>query len=170
MRLFREQGYASTGLQQILAESGAPKGSLYYYFPGGKEELGRAAIEHAGTRIAEMLSEAEARHPDDPAAFVTRYCKTMAGWMKESGFQSGCPVATTLLETAPQSPEMTAAGNRVFDSWIEIMARVFAADGSPRRSARRQAEQLLASMQGALLLARVRRSVRPILDIAARVP
>lgn len=166
MRLFREQGYASTGLQQILAESGAPKGSLYYYFPGGKEELGQAAIELAGEKIAAMLSEVEAKHPDDPRAFVTRYCKTMAGWMAESDFQSGCPVATTLLETAPRSPALTAAGNRVFDSWVAIMARVFATSLGSKREATRRAEQLLASMEGALLLARVRQSVRPILDIA----
>lgn len=168
MRLFREQGYASTGLQQILAESGAPKGSLYYYFPAGKEELGRAAIARAGELIAEMLAQAEAAHPSDPRGFVSRYARTMAGWMAESKFQSGCPVATTLLETTPQSPELTAAGNQVFDSWVEIIARVFTASGLSRRDAKREAQQLLATMQGALLLARVRGSTRPILDIPKR--
>lgn len=166
MRLFREQGYASTGLQQILAESRAPKGSLYYYFPGGKEELGQAAIELAGARIGEMLSETAAASPDDPRVFITRYCKTMAGWMKESGFQSGCPVATTILETVPASPAMTETGNQVIDAWIGIIADVFAASGLPTAEAKSRAQQLLATMEGALLLARVRQSVRPILDIA----
>lgn len=166
MRLFREQGFASTGLQQILAESGAPKGSLYYYFPGGKEELGQAAIELAGEKIASMLRRHEAKHPDDPRAFVTGYCKTMAVWMAESDFQSGCPVATTLLETAPRSPAMTETGNRVLDSWIEIIARVFHASGIPPREAKVRGQQLLASVEGALLLARVRQSVRPITDVA----
>lgn len=168
MRLFREQGYASTGLQQILAESGAPKGSLYHYFPEGKEELALAAVERAGELIAEMLTAAAEAHPDDPGAFTRRYCRTMAGWMAESEFQAGCPVATALLETAPGSPDMTAAGNRVFDRWIEIIAEVFVAAGSTRREARIEAQQLLGSMEGALLLARVRGSTRPILDIAKR--
>jgi len=57
MRLFRKQGYASTGLQQILADSGAPKGSLYHYFPGGKESLGEAAVAMAGRLIGEMLTD-----------------------------------------------------------------------------------------------------------------
>ena len=109
MRLFRRQGYASTGLQQIVAESGAPKGSLYHYFPSGKEALGEAAIALAGGMIREMLAGLAARHRE-PKAFLRAYCKVMAGWMEESGFRSGCPVATTLLETAPQSPAITAAG------------------------------------------------------------
>ena len=100
MRLFRRQGYASTGLQQIVAESGAPKGSLYHYFPNGKEALGEAAVTLAGRLVREMLEGHAAKHAD-PVAFLRAYCRTMAGWMKESRFRSGCPVATTLLETAP---------------------------------------------------------------------
>ena len=109
MRLFRRQGYASSGLQQILADSGAPKGSLYHYFPGGKEALGEAAVEMAGVMIQQMLGELAVRHRE-PKAFLRAYARTMAGWMEESGFQSGCPIATTLLENAPRSSAISAAG------------------------------------------------------------
>ena len=88
MRLFRRQGFASTGLQQILDESGAPKGSLYHYFPGGKEALGEAAVELAGTLVQETLVDLAKRH-EEPSAFVRGYCRVMAGWMAESGFRSG---------------------------------------------------------------------------------
>src|SRR5262245_65389940 len=98
MRLFRRQGYASSGLQQIVAESGAPKGSLYHYFPNGKEALGESAVVLAGGLMRETLEELAAKHRE-PAAFLRAYCKVMAGWMEESGFASGCPIATTLLET-----------------------------------------------------------------------
>lgn len=165
MRLFREQGYASTGLQQILAESGAPKGSLYHYFPGGKESLGEAAVSLAGSRIDEMLTNLATRYPRNAKAFVTGYCKVMAGWMEESQFYSGCPVATTLLETVPQSPALTEAGARVLDTWIATIARVFVASGIEKRPARERAQFLVAAMEGALILSRVRRSARPILDI-----
>ncbi len=166
MRLFREQGYAATGLQQVLQESGAPKGSLYHYFPGGKESLGEAAVVLAGSLIDEMLSDLAAKHPSDPKAFVLGYCKTMAGWMRESDFHSGCPVATTLLETVPQSPRMTQVGRDVFDSWIGTISAVFVASGLPKRRAREKAQLLIAAMEGALVLARVRMSTRPILEIA----
>jgi TetR/AcrR family transcriptional repressor of lmrAB and yxaGH operons len=166
MRLFRRQGYAATGLQQILAESGAPKGSLYHYFPGGKEELGEAAVVLAGRLVEEMLAELAERHPADPAAFVAGYCKVMAGWMKESGFESGCPIATTLLETVPESPTMTATGRKVLDGWIETIAHVYAASGAQKREAKARAQLLVSTMEGALIQARVRGSARPILDIA----
>lgn len=165
MRLFRRQGYASTGLQQIVAESGAPKGSLYHYFPNGKEALGEAAVALAGDLMREMLAAHAAKHAA-PAAFLRAYCKTMAGWMEESGFQSGCPVATTLLETAPGSPSITTAGAAAIDGWIEVIGGVFERAGSAPREARSRAQLVVAAMEGALLLARVRRSTRPILDVA----
>ena len=165
MRLFRRQGYASTGLQQIVAESGAPKGSLYHYFPSGKEALGEAAIVLAGGLIREMLADLAARHRE-PKAFLKAYCKVMAGWMQESGFRSGCPVATTLLETAPQSPTITAAGQRAIDEWIDVVAGVLAKGGIEPREARSRAQLILAAMEGALILSRIRRSTRPILDVA----
>lgn len=165
MRLFRRQGYASTGLQQIVVESGAPKGSLYHYFPSGKEALGEAAIGMAGGMIREMLSDLAARH-SEPKAFLRAYCKVMAGWMEESGFHSGCPVATTLLETAPQSPTITAAGRRAIDEWIDVVAGVLSIAGMGRREARSRAQLIIAAMEGALILSRIRRSARPILDVA----
>jgi TetR/AcrR family transcriptional repressor of lmrAB and yxaGH operons len=165
MRLFRRQGYASTGLQQIVAESGAPKGSLYHYFPAGKESLGQAAVEMAGGMIREMLTSLALRHRE-PKAFLRAWCQVMAGWMRESGFRSGCPIATTLLETAPQSPAITAAGARAIDGWVEVIAGVLARDGTPPREARSRAQLAVAAMEGALVLARIRRSTRPILDVA----
>jgi len=165
MRLFRKQGYASTGLQQVLAESGAPKGSLYHYFPNGKESLGEAAVDMAGALVAEMLTELATKHAQ-PKAFVGAYCRVMAGWMEESRFRSGCPIATTMLETAPQSPSITAAGVRAIDEWMGIIGGVFERNGTTKREAATRAQLLVAAMEGALLLARIRQSTRPILDVA----
>jgi len=168
MRLFRQQGYASTGLQQIVAESGAPKGSLYHYFPSGKEALGESAVVMAGGMVRAMLSDLAARHRQ-PKPFLEAYCKVMAGWMEESGFHSGCPIATTLLETAPQSPAITAAGERAIDGWIDVIGGVLARGGIEPREARSRAQLIIAAMEGALILSRIRRSTRPILDIAKLV-
>jgi TetR/AcrR family transcriptional repressor of lmrAB and yxaGH operons len=166
MRLFRQQGYASTGLQQIVTESGAPKGSLYHYFPSGKEALGEAAVTMAGDMVHAMLADLASRHRE-PKAFMRAYCNVMAGWMEESDFRSGCPIATTLLETAPASPAITAAGQKAIDGWIDVIAGVFAADGLDPPASRRRAQVVVAAIEGALILARVRRSTRPILDCAS---
>jgi TetR/AcrR family transcriptional repressor of lmrAB and yxaGH operons len=167
MRLFRRQGYASTGLQQIVDESGAPKGSLYHYFPDGKESIAEAAVELAGGLLREKLEELAAKHAD-PKAFVSAWCKVMAGWMEEADFQSGSPITTVLLETAPRSRAITAAGQRAIDGWIEVVAGVLQRGGAAatRSEARKRGEMLVAAMEGALILARVRRSKAPILEVA----
>lgn len=166
MRLFRQQGYASSGLQQILAESDAPRGSLYHYFPGGKEELGEAAVKLAAKLMGEMLADLANRHKA-PESFVKAYCRTMAKWMEESDFRSGCPIATTMLETAPHAPGLTRAGVAALDHWIDIIAPVFTTKGVTAKEARAKAQRLVATMEGALLIARIRQSAAPINDIAA---
>jgi TetR/AcrR family transcriptional regulator, lmrAB and yxaGH operons repressor len=165
MRLFRQQGYASTGLQQILVESAAPKGSLYHYFPGGKEELGKAAVMLAGQLMGEMLSDLATKY-EKPAAFVHAYCSVMAKWMEESEFRSGCPIATTMLETAPHSPLLTEAGVEVLDHWISIIAPVFVRSGLSMHDAKLKSQLLIASMEGALLLARTYQHSNVIMAVA----
>jgi len=165
MRLFRRQGYAGTGLQQILSESEAPKGSLYHFFPDGKEALAEAAVELAGRMIGEMLAAHADRHPADPSRFVEAYGRTMSQWMQESGFQSGCPIATVLLETAPGSEPMCRRGQAVFDGWVEIIVGVYRNAGMQNAQALATAQSLIAAMEGALILARVNRSIAPIQSV-----
>lgn len=166
MRLFRRQGYASTGLQQILLESGAPKGSLYYYFPGGKEELAEAAVRLAGRLIAEMLRDTADRSAT-PADFVRMYCAKMAQWMEESHFRSGSPITTVMLETAPMIPSLTQAGAEVYASWEHIIAEVFVRAGMDGAKAQAWAQTLIATVEGALVLARIQQSAAPIRNIGA---
>jgi len=115
--------------------------------------------------MRETLEDLAKRHAT-PRAFLRGWARVMAGWMEESEFRSGCPIATTLLETAPHSPRITAAGERALDGWIEVVAGVLARDGTPPRDARTRAQLVVSAMEGALVLARVRRSTRPILDVA----
>lgn len=120
----------------------------------------------AAQLMGEMLG-GHAKRCRTAAAFVKACCSTMADWMKESQFRSGCPIATTMLETAPHSPELTRAGRDALDRWIAIVAPVFRADGASVSEGRSQAQRLIAAMEGALIVARVRQSTAPILDIAA---
>ncbi len=166
--LFRRQGYASTGLQEILEKSGAPKGSLYHYFPQGKEQLGEAAVLAAGRAATETLNELAEKHRE-PAAFFKAYLKRLAGWMKSSGYRSGCPIATTILETVPQSAAIAAAGERIMDDWIAVAAGVYERAGVPRAEARARAQFAIAAAQGALILSRLRRSTKPLDDAGKRL-
>ena len=99
--LFRRQGYAGTGLNDIVDASGAPKGSLYHYFPKGKASIATAAIEEAGLRVARTVTDL-AEETGSTAELLRAHARLLAGWMKASRFRDGCPITTVLLEMAPE--------------------------------------------------------------------
>lgn len=162
--LFRRQGYAATGINQIADVAGAPKGSLYHYFPNGKDEIGEAAVRFAGAKVTRTLEQLYERH-GSTAALMKAYGRLLAGWMAESNFSDGCPITTTLLETAPASQPITAAGREAFGSWRDVLVRSLMCDGFAGADARRMATLAVASLEGALLLARVAQSAKPITEV-----
>jgi AcrR family transcriptional regulator len=163
--LFRRNGYAATGINEIAEVSGAPKGSLYHYFPKGKDEIAEAAVRFAGKGVVATLEKLEREH-QSAASMMRAYCRLLAGWMAKSGFRDGCPIATTLLESAPQSSEMAAVGREAFAGWCGVIARALARDGFGKVEARRLATLAVSSIEGALILARVEGSAAPIEDVA----
>jgi len=163
--LFRRNGYSATGINEIAEVSGAPKGSLYHYFPGGKDQIAEAAVRFAGAGVVATLEQLEREHPS-AAAMIRAYCELLAGWMAKSGFRDGCPIATTLLESAPQSAAMAAAGREAFAGWCAVIARALVRDGFGEAEARRLSTLAVSSIEGALILARVEASARPIEDVA----
>ena len=159
--LFRKQGYSATGLKQIIELSGAPKGSLYYYFPGGKESLAAAAVTLAGKAASNTLLSLK-ESTDSPADFIAQYCTLLAKWMEVSEFRSGCPIATTVLETCPQTSSIQEAGKEVFENWISIIGQVYFANGCNEKEARAYAVTCIAALEGALILARTSSSTEPL--------
>ncbi|MBU6395487.1 MAG: TetR/AcrR family transcriptional regulator [Sphingomonadales bacterium] len=166
--LFRRQGYAGTGLSEILEASGAPKGSLYHYFPGGKAEIGAHAVTFAGGLVTGSL-EALAKEHQAPGDLLRAYAAQLADWMAQSAWQAGCPIATVLLETAPGEATITAAGAETLAGWSAVFARSLVAAGVPPERAQRLAGTTIAAMEGALLLARVQQSADPILTTADEI-
>lgn len=160
-RLFRRQGYAATGTNEILAESGAPRGSLYYYFPEGKEEIGAAALEAAGKTVTRTLT-ALAADTSSPADFVRAYLELLAGWLEQSGYRDGCPISTTLLETAPASQKIAAAGQSAFQHWQAAIEEVLTRHGWPEARRAGTANLILSVIEGALILARAAQSPEPL--------
>lgn len=166
--LLRRRGYAATGLAEITAESGAPKGSLYHYFPGGKDQIATEAVRYAGEKVATTLAELD-RAAANPAGIVRAYGRLLAGWMAESGFQDGCPITTTLLETAPTKAEVTQAGQAAFGAWTAIIATRLTAAGLSAERAAHLARFAFMAIEGALIFARVEASDAPILSATEEV-
>jgi TetR/AcrR family transcriptional repressor of lmrAB and yxaGH operons len=165
VRLFRQNGYSATGLADIVKASGAPKGSVYHYFAGGKPAIGEAAVREAGRRILATVQELGAG-ASSAGDLVRRHAELLATWMAQSGFRDGAPMTTVLLENAPQDPRITRAGREAMDAWMaELQARL-EADGVVAEQASRLASLTIAALEGALVQVRVEQSARPLIVAA----
>ena len=145
----------------IVSESGSPKGSLYFHFPKGKEEIGEAALTLAGEAVRQAIAHA-AETSANAEIFLTRVARGMASDLEKSGYREGCPIATTALETAAQSEVLGAATRNAFQKWeLEIKRGLFRF-GMSAGDAELAATMVLSQLEGALLLARTYRSLEPI--------
>ena len=160
--LFRRQGYAGTGVKQIVAEAGAPFGSLYHFFPGGKEQLGAEVIRWSGAIYGQLIdaffepgADPRARRPRTSSPPPPRRCA-------RPDYADACPIATVALEVSSTSEPMREACAEVFDGWIEDAAGRLAACGIPPDRARSLAITMLSSLEGAFVLARALRSTEPL--------
>ena len=162
--LLQRQGYHATGLAQIVAESGAPRGSLYFHFPGGKDELAVSALDASSrvwrARIDEVVAAAA-----DLGQAVEAVCKLLADDLAASRYQRGCPVAAVALEAAATTGPVRAAVESHYAEWAAAIVERVTAAGMPRDAAKQLATFVLASIEGALLLAKVQRSKQPLLTV-----
>lgn len=166
--LLQRQGYHGTGLNELLERSGAPRGSLYHYFPGGKEQIGAEAIARAGEQVAAAVAHLLRAKPSAADA-VEALAALLAAGLEASAFERGCPVATTALEVTPRSEPIRAAVQASFESWLApLRARLEAAGFAPEQAAQR-ADLTIATLEGALVLARARQNADVLRDAGSQL-
>lgn len=158
--LFRRQGFAATGIKAILTAAGAPYGSLYHFFPGGKVELGRAVIEEGGLAY-KALVEAFFHDGVDPVTATREFFDGGAELLESTGFADACPIATIAGEIADTHEPMRVAAAAAFESWMAVLADHLVAHGADRQRAEAAAVELFCLVEGAFLLARTTRSAEP---------
>lgn len=150
--LLREHGASATSIDRVLAHSGAPRGSVYHHFPGGRPQLIEEAAALAGDFVADIIETAGA-----PDAVIDRFFSLWRRWLVDSEFRAGCPiVSVTVANDAPQ----VAAD--VFGRWTEGLAASFAGHGLPEVRARRLAMFVIAAVEGAVVMCRAERSLAPL--------
>lgn len=159
--LLHRHGYYAVGLNQILQESGTPRGSLYFHFPGGKEELACASLA-ASAAQSEAELKAVLEIARDPAEAVNLMCEHTAQTMEASGWQSGCPIATTALEACGESEPVRLIVAAHFEAMTGLIARYLERFGISAEKAAEFGVVVLAAVEGAMLLAKVQRSAAPI--------
>jgi TetR/AcrR family transcriptional repressor of lmrAB and yxaGH operons len=165
-QLFSRQGYEATGVKEIAAAGKAPIGSFYFHFPGGKEELGVAALAHGAEGFAALLRRtlASAEPVEDALAACAHL---LADDLPRSEWADGCPVATTALEAVVRSPALRSAAAAAFEQWQGIIRDRLMDAGVTPDVADETASSALALLEGAEMLARVHANAAPLHHAAA---
>jgi AcrR family transcriptional regulator len=159
--LFRRYGYTGTGLKQIVASANAPFGSVYHFFPGGKEHLGGEVIRRSG-RMYQELVEAVFDAAPDVATGTSDVFTGAAETLRQTDYADACPIATVALEVASTNEPLRQATADVFDSWITAAVQRLVDAGIPPDRARELAISLLAALEGAFVFSRAMRSTEPV--------
>ena len=160
--LFREHGYSGTGFRDVIEHSGAPRGSIYHHFPRGKEQLAADTVAWAAGVIERRLERAAQN--GDPVAALGSFVDAWREILEDSNFRAGCPVVAVAAE-ADAGTTATGAAATAFARWQDVIAHTLLDAGVGRTDARRLATLVIASIEGAILLCRARRDIRPLRDV-----
>ncbi len=154
--LFRRQGYTATGVKQIVEAAGAPFGSMYHFFPEGKEELGSETIRWSGAIYGQLIDLFYVTGAD-PVVATRRFFAAAADTVRETGYTDACPIATVALEVASTNEPLRLATAEVFESWLVALDDHFVDAGLTRPQARNLSVSLFSLLEGAFILARATR-------------
>ncbi|TIN91933.1 MAG: TetR/AcrR family transcriptional regulator [Mesorhizobium sp.] len=166
--LLRQRGYHGTSLNDILSASGAPRGSLYFHFPGGKDQLVIEVTRDSVAEVSERLTEALAAERD-PAVAVHHIYQSVARMLEDNQFSLGCPIAPVVLDSPTDVPELADLCRSAFEQWIGLLRDAFVRAGVPERRAHALALLVESSLEGLMVIARATRDRAPLKAVADEV-
>jgi TetR/AcrR family transcriptional regulator, lmrAB and yxaGH operons repressor len=162
--LVHRRGFYGTSLNEILTESGAPRGSLYYHFPGGKEQLVLEATRQGVAMVTQLLKEALTGSPDI-AEGVRAFVEAAAHMLRDSGYVFGCPVAPIVLDS-PESSTLAEVCQEALEEWERVLVNGLGSAGIEHGHAESLATVIVCCLEGGLILARARRDIAPLDAVA----
>jgi TetR/AcrR family transcriptional regulator, lmrAB and yxaGH operons repressor len=164
--VLRERGAAGVTIDEVLARSGAPRGSVYYHFPDGRNQLIAEALVFAGDAITAVIDEAVGRGGVPLVRkFVGFWERTLAG----SDFSAGCPVVAAAIGSADDDPALTEVAGDIFKRWCAALTHAFVADGFDEADAASLAVTCIAALEGAVVLCRSTRCADPLREVAQQI-
>ncbi|MEM8862710.1 MAG: TetR/AcrR family transcriptional regulator [Chloroflexota bacterium] len=166
--LLEKQGYAATGLNQIVKESATPRGSLYYYFPEGKEELAVEAVTHRMKEAAEF-SRRFLRQIEDPIEAVYQMVLMMAKNMENAGCCGGAPIAAVALEASNSSERLRQACADGYQQLQDVLAAKLVLGGFTTEQASSLAVLINSSIEGAMILGRTNQNAAALRSVAGNL-
>lgn len=168
-KLFRLRGYDGVGLNDIIEESGIPKGSLYYYFPKGKEQLAIEAIYHTAELVVNEIRGSFERF-DDPILGIQHHINQLADIIADSNNILGMPIGTIAGEKYSNSEPIRLACQSAFESWQVVMSTKFLAAGYSEQQSKDFALLINVLIEGGILLSLTTKSGNPLKVIATQIP
>lgn len=168
-RLFMMRGYCGVGLNDIIEESGIPKGSLYYYFPEGKEQLAIAAIDNTKTLVQQDIQRVFDAHSDLVDA-LQAYVYDLSKMFGKGGHIIGSPIGTIVGEKHSTSQPIRQACDSAFQAWQLVYIDKFVSAGYSKSQASKLATVFHAMTEGGILLALTTKSGKPLETIAEQIP
>jgi AcrR family transcriptional regulator len=165
--LFREHGYSGTGFRDVIRHSGAPRGSIYHHFPGGKMQLAVEAVRYAGNFVATGCEAAT--RDGDPIAAVYAFVGWWRRVLEKSDFRAGCPVVAVTVESHEETTMLADAAAAAFQQWQDALAAGLRDAGVPDERAGRLATLIVTSVEGATILCRARRDTTALDDVVTEL-
>ena len=156
VNLLARRGLQSTSFSEVLEDSGAPRGSVYHHFPGGKEQMIGSALGVAGDRAIELLDRKAGAPAEEIASWFLHIWREV---LIRGKFEAGCAVLAVAV--AADSPDLLDQTARVFRTWRQRLAELLEQGGLRAADAARFAALLVASSEGAVVLARAEQSLEP---------
>jgi TetR/AcrR family transcriptional regulator, lmrAB and yxaGH operons repressor len=163
IELLRERGYAGTSFGDVIAHSGAPRGSIYHHFPGGKEQLVSEAVQRYAAMTLHAINQAA--ESGSAVDTVRVFIETVRSGLKASDFRFGCAIAGVVLDLTADETALLQLTADSFRAWRSRLAAAFRKDGATEAQARRLGTLVVAAVEGALILARAERDTTSITDI-----
>jgi TetR/AcrR family transcriptional repressor of lmrAB and yxaGH operons len=164
--VLREKGAAGVTIDEVLARSGAPRGSVYHHFPDGRSQLLTEALQYAGDSITALIDDAAT---EGCISLVRQFVAFWERTLGESDFAAGCPVVAAAIGSADADPALTSIAGDIFDRWRAALTRAFVADGFDDNDAGSLAVTCIASLEGAVVLCRSTRTADPLREVAKQV-
>ena len=164
--VMRERGAAGVTIDEVLARSGAPRGSVYYHFPDGRNQILAEALRWAGDTIADSIDAAAERGAQQ---LVRGFSAFWERTLEESDFGAGCPVVAAAIGSSDDEAPLAAIASDIFGRWRDALTRAFVADGCDTAEAEALSVTCIASLEGAVVLCRSIRNAEPLRQVASQM-
>jgi AcrR family transcriptional regulator len=160
--VMRERGAAGVTIDEVLARSGAPRGSVYHHFPDGRNQILAEALQYSGDSITAMIDDAAGW---GARALLREFVEFWERLLIDADFAAGCPVVAAAIGSNDDDPKLSAEAGVILGRWCTALTGAFVNDGFADDDAASLAVMAIAALEGAIVLSRSTRCVRPLSQV-----